>query len=124
METSKLHRPLVSGIRIQSAKKAGNSLQFIGGGTLTGLATSNLDGQRVLVTNLHVMTGSVQTNPSGSEEMYQVLVSEDNKVGSFPARDPNNPAWVPILIGQNNIADVAICGLENGVDAEPLSAHP
>ena len=58
METSKLHRPLVSGVRIQSARKAGNSLQFTGGGTLTGLATRDLDGQRVLVTNLHVMTGA------------------------------------------------------------------
>ena len=51
-----------------------------------------------------------------------MLVSADNKVGSFPARDPNNPAWVPILIGQDNIADVAINGPENCVDTEPLRA--
>ena len=91
------------------------------------------------MTNLHVMTGSVLTNPSGDEEMYQESVSADKKVGSLhtrgpdipvadpycPAWDADRPAWVCIKDGPYNVADVAICGLDEGVDADfILHEHP
>lgn len=126
--TNAYHRPLRSGIEIRSGKRVGGRLQSIGGGgTLTGLATRNSDGQKVLVTNLHVMTGSVQTNPSGVEEMHQEAVAANKKVGSIPAWDPDNPAWVPILAGDNqsNVADVAYCELDENVDVNfTLHDHP
>ncbi len=123
--TRAYHRPLVSGIMVITAKQVENRIQNIGGGTLTGLATRNSDGKKMLVTNLHVMSGSVQTNPSGSEEMYQMAMTDDRKVGSLPAWDPDSPAWVPIVSGQDNIADVAMCGLDEGVDAEfTMHDHP
>ena len=115
--TNTEHRPLLSGIRIESAKKVQSQPQFIGPGTLTGLATRNSDGKKFLVTNLHVMTGSGKINPSGGEEMYQESVSANKKVGAIPPWDPDKPAWVPIVDGQNNIADVAMCELDAGVDA-------
>ena len=114
------HRPLASGIRIRSGKKKGNGLETIEGGTLTGLATRNSDGKKVLVTNLHVMAGlsdGEPQEPSGNEEMYQESVSADKKVGSLPAWDPDSPAWVPIVDGGDNVADVAMCELDEGVDA-------
>ena len=125
--TNTHHRPLVSGIRIVSAKMLGSTLQSISRGTLTGLATRNSDGKKVLVTNLHVMIGgSGPMRPTGREEMYQESTrSANKKVGSLPAWDPDSPAWVPIVGGQDNIADVAMCELDEGVDAEfTLHDHP
>ena len=91
--TNAFHRPLVSGIKIQSGKKKGNRLEAIIGGTLTGLATRNSDGKKVLVTNLHVMAGEDDDgnyhNPSGNEEMYQGLSNPRDKVGS-------NLVWEPL----------------------------
>ena len=116
--TNTEHRPLVSGIWVWSGKKdeEENRIESITRGTLTGLATRNSDGKKFLVTCLHVMTGSAQTNPSGDEEMYQESVSADKKVGSLPAWNEDKPAWVPIVAGQNqdNVADVAMCELEEG----------
>ncbi len=124
--TRAYHRPLVSGIMVISAKKVGKMIQNIGGGTLTGLATRNSDGKKMLVTNLHVMTSSVQTNPSGNEEMYQMAMTDDRKVGAIPAWDADSPAWVPIQGGQQeNFADVAMCELDENVAAEfTLHDHP
>ena len=42
------HRPLVAGIGISASSGAK--------GTLTGLATRNSDGKKVLVTNLHIVS--------------------------------------------------------------------
>lgn len=50
-KTDKEHRPLVSGILIRSGKTENNTLREIEFGTLTGLATRNSDGKKVLVTN-------------------------------------------------------------------------
>ena len=50
-ELTTFHRPLLGGVQVESAVF----------GTLTGLATRRSDGKRVLVTNLHVMAGSVHT---------------------------------------------------------------
>ena len=128
--TNDHHRPLLSGILVKSARKVGDQLQYISTGTLTGLATRNSDSKKkVLVTNLHVMAdisdSGVYQEPSGDEEMYQEAVSNDKKVGSLPAWDPDSPAWVPVVAGQNNVADVAICELDQGVDAKfILHDHP
>ena len=127
--TNAYHRPLVSGIRIKSARREGNGLQPIGGGTLTGLATRNSDGKKLLVANLHIMAGLGDNyqfqEPSGGEEMYQESVTANKKVGTLPAWDPDNPAWVPIVDGQDNVADVAICELDDNVTAEfTLHDHP
>ena len=63
--------------------------------------------------------------PSGDEEMYQMALTDDRKVCSLPDWDPDSPAWVPIVSGQDNIADVAMCGLDEGVDAEfTMHDHP
>ena len=114
------HRPLVSGIRIASGKRVDGQLEPIEAGTLTGLTIRNSDGKKFLVTNLHVMTGGIPIPASGDEEMYQESVSADKKVGS-------RIAWVPIeehegdpLIppDEANLADVAMCELEDGVAAD------
>ena len=111
--TSDYHRPLVSGIRIISAKRVNNNLEVVGEGTLTGLATRK-DGKKVLVTNLHVMAGvdddGNYREPSGTEEMYQGSLHQDRKVGSLQS-------YVEIKSGlQNNSADVASCELDENLD--------
>ena len=115
------HRPLVAGIGISAS--GGNY------GTLTGLATRNSDGKKVLVTNLHVVSTSGWT-VSGNENIYQFAVSNANKVGqlyteSLPSG--SQKSWVPVQTGllQNNTADVAACELLSGVDAKfTLHSHP
>ena len=117
-----IHRPLLSGIRVASGRevmKVVRRVQYVEGGTLTGLATRNADGKKVLVTNMHVMAGETDDgrfrNPSGDEEMYQPSTDLDYRVGT-------NLVHVPIVSGQNNVADVAYCELadddeENQVEA-------
>ena len=119
--TNTEHGKLVSGLQIWAAKRVNGTLRpVVGPGTLTGLATRDSDGTKVLVTNLHVMTGTGRVNPSGGEEMYHESVSANKKVGTVPVWDSNSPAWIPMVFGQGktNVADVAICTLESGVDAE------
>ena len=115
------HRPLVSGIQIKSGTGP-FSIRTVGAGTLTGLATRNSDGKKMLVANLHVMAGEGDNGeyrePTGSEEMYQDLLTSDKRVGT-------NLVWVPIASGQSNVADVAMCELGDGVDANfILHDHP
>ena len=118
------HRTLVSGIKIMSGRKGAPQLPQIPTGTLTGLATRNSDGKKMLVTNLHVMAGEsvsgVMRDALGNEEMYQGALAADKKVGSIAD-------WVPITpgLGANNIADVAMCELDKNVEAEfTLHDHP
>ena len=108
--TNTHHWQLVAGIAISGPD--GNQ------GTLTGLATRDSDGEKVLVANLHVVSPNGWA-VSGGELIYQIAVNNSDRVGRLLAG-----GWVPALSGQDNIADGAICGLENGVDAEPPSAHP
>ena len=69
------HRPLTSGITIQSVQPVGDTLEAMGAGTLTGVAWRN--GKRVLVTVTHVMAGcGDQLNPTLTRDMYQELVAE------------------------------------------------
>ena len=53
------HRPVMAGIKI-ATKNTGSSKKN-SEGTLTGVATRLSDNKTVLVTNLHVMTGTVHT---------------------------------------------------------------
>ena len=105
--TRDYHRPLVSGIQVKSGTGS-SSIRTVGAGTLTGLATRNSDGKKMLVTNLHVMAGEGDNgrfrDPSGDEEMYQPSTDLDYRVGT-------NLVQVPIVAGQNNVADVAYCEL-------------
>ncbi len=114
-QTNTHHRPLVSGIHVKSARTVGDQLHHLAGGTLTGLATQNSDGNRVLVTNLHVMTSDTPDRVTGDEELYQESVSPSKKVGGLLD-------WVRVVSGQNNVADVAICDLEE-VEGEEVEAE-
>ena len=113
------HRPLVSGIHVKSGiyeiRRGVHAVWSVGAGTLTGLATRNSDGKKVLVTNLHVMAGRSDSggyqNPSGDEEMYQGLLNPPDKVGS-------NLVWEPLSFTEDNVVDVAMCELEDDVAAE------
>ena len=108
------HRPLVSGLLILSRIGATNTVH-VGSGTLTGLATRDSNGKKVLVTNLHVMAGDDDDgdfrNPSGTENMYQGLGNPRDKVGS-------SLVWEPLSFTGDNYVDVAMCELEDGVAAE------
>ena len=99
---TEMHRPLLAGIRVKSSAHDGY-------GTLTGLATRYEDGKRVLVTNLHVLTGS-QLNASGAEEMYQGGTSDSHKVGRILDS-------VHRSAQELTVADIAIVELSPGVDA-------
>ena len=50
------HSTLVSGLLALSGRKVGNQIQPISSGTLTGVATRNSDGKKVLATCLHIVS--------------------------------------------------------------------
>ena len=76
--TKTYHRPLVSGIAVLSGKTVENRIEIIETGTLTGLATRNLDGTKVLVTNLHVV--SIEDYElRGTESIYQQDANNANR---------------------------------------------
>ena len=64
---------------------------------------------------MHVMAGLDDNgnfqDPVGYEEMYQGLANPENKVSS-------DLAWIPLTSTGTNYVAVAICELEDGVDAE------
>ena len=59
MDTGSQPHPLMAGMRIEATRPSHfdppGGMEPPNPGTLTGLATRRSDGQRVLVTNLHVM---------------------------------------------------------------------
>ena len=74
------HRPLVSGIRIRAvAISSQGERTNLEGGTLTGLATRNSDDEKMLVTNLHVISGTFHHDPEPETASYQ-LFQEDYPV--------------------------------------------
>ena len=101
-----LHETMVAGIRVNH-------------GTLTGAATRHLDGKKVLVTNLHIVSLNRLNPKKGEEKLFQGDVEGvKRQVGSLLD-------WEPIVWGQKNVADVAICEISAGVDAEfVLHNHP
>ena len=82
------HRPLMSGVLVHSS-----GIPVGGGGTLTGLATRNSDDQKVLATNLHVMSHDWSA-PDANAEMYQGFLVTRNRVGV-------NMAWIPLVEGSD-----------------------
>ena len=121
---NKEHRPLVSGLLITMGKRVAGQLQFNGLGTLTGVARKAY-GTRVLVTNLHVVTGSELIAVSGNEEMFQEDVPSAIFSNSPPSYTPtpskkvgSSPTGRPISNGSNTISDVAMFELESGVDTK------
>ncbi len=109
--TNASHTTLLAGIGILASN--GNAGSPKGIGTLTGLATRDSDGEKVLVTNLHVVSVNTWTI-SGGEVIYQ----GGNKVGQIHSS-------IKVTSGGYNIADVATCEILSGVDAEfTLHDHP
>ena len=103
------HDELVAGLRIKSGKRTGafyTETPRSGGGTLTGIATDLTTRRKVLVTNLHVMTGKSANGgyvtPAGTEQMYHPTVDTDgtNLVG-------NRLDYYPM--GITNEVDIATC---------------
>ena len=123
--TNKEHRPLTSGLLITTARRVGGSLQLPPGyGTLTGVARKP-DGTKVLVTNLHVVTGSEFIGVSGDEEMFQ----EDVPIGVFGKPPVSHTPSVSKRVGASPngraqtvarvaTADAAMFELESGVQAK------
>ena len=71
------HRPLLSGIGVKSSAHDSH-------GTLTGLATRDTDGKRVLVTCRHVMAAHDAINPTGDEVLYHIdKNNSEHKVGKL-----------------------------------------
>ena len=113
------HRPLVSGISFLVGKSTDSGIQSVSaGGTLTGLATRTRDNAKVLVTNMHCVTGQITVNPTGDEEMYQYSLHAENKVGTIPTGPPDDKGWVEVLAEQKNIADVAMFVVDNEMDVD------
>ena len=123
-ERNERHRPLLSGIRIQSRRGLPPNSQPVTpytDATLTGLAYRPRDKKLVLVTNLHVMTGTdpetgVVNEAVGDEEMYQPVNGE---------RVANRRTGVPLSDTEDNAMDIAVLELLGGVAAESaLHDHP
>lgn len=60
------HRPLRAGVGFTTPIGSGRGV-----GTLTGLATRNSDGKKVLVTNLHTLNAGHANTVRGDEELFQ-----------------------------------------------------
>lgn len=114
-ETTDKHRPLVSGLNIHSHAIREGRHTHIGEGTLTGLATRKSDGRQMLVTALHVMSEDdalgVYKNPVGDEMMFQGGKDWSCKVSS-------RMFWEPISFTNDNVVDIAMCELDEGVSAD------
>ncbi len=119
---SRYHRPLMSGVKIITNRRIGDgTIGISAGGTLTGLARRNSDNEKVLVTCLHVMTGSVFLRTVGNEEMYQQTMHADHKVGTVEPPTQNNPSSAPIGTDSvNPIMDVAYSKLDMDVAAQHI----
>ena len=114
--TQAIHRPLMTGISIKTAKWEDGVLVPTSGGTLMGVAVRPRDKKKVLVTAMHCITGSIDVNPDGGKEvMCQPTVSEGNIVGTLPVWNPAHPAWGMILGGTANKLDTAYFEIEEEV---------
>ena len=78
------HRPLRSGIEIRGGRLSHTRLEQTGRGTFTGLARERGTRTKVLVTNLHVLSGVDQFNShkelAGDEEMYQSALPAEDRI--------------------------------------------
>ena len=81
----------------------------VNGGTLTGIAVRNSDLKMVLVTNLHVMV-----SVPGMRDV-DTLARAFQPGGSSPNRVAEIVRWIPVSASADNIGDVAIAKLDDGV---------
>ena len=115
---SSRHRPLMAGLQILAPGSRPGTRAY---GTLTGLATRNSDGKRVLVTNLHVVSAggdAARWTIAGGEKISQGGTDPADEIGLYLDH-------VPVSPGASSNADVAICSLLPGVDADfHMHNHP
>ena len=130
MEAAQHHDELMAGLKIRPGRTLddGTIEGITNGGTLTGLATRG--DEKFLVSNLHVIAGfanNLYLHPDGGEGLYQSGLVAAQKVGTVPAWDAANPAWIPVAAGDvpENIGDVCMARLDEGVAASYLiHEHP
>ena len=99
-KTNTEHSTLVAGLFIEVVQNRGHVIARVPGGTLTGIATRNLDGKKMLVTNRHVVSKSMYSDPMSADEMHQITT----KVGT-------DFVWVPVDNDDDphNEVDLAVC---------------
>ena len=125
------HNKLRSGIILATAKRnERDEIEGVSQGTLSGLARRS-DGRKVLVTNLHIITGDITANPVGGEEVYHERAEAGKLVGVVPLRTDEYPSWAPIRPPGSsepfvtNPADAAYCLLDGEASAGfVLHDHP
>ncbi len=106
------HRPLIAGLKIQAARARQGNPPTPKAGTLTGLATRNSDGKRVLVACRHTLMHGFANASNGTETMYQLVhTDEDDKMGTILDVAPLSTSTTAV-----NTADAASCALLEGVD--------
>ncbi len=129
---------LMAGLRIESGipkpkRTNPSNIDAVGGGTLTGLATRNSDGAKVLVTCQHVMAGhdfrppfdsKGQPTPyyqdaKGTEIMYHPTRASSNVVGTDLDMEPLTSS-----IDVHNRVDFAACEVKSGVKVGYLIHDP
>ena len=89
------------------------------GGTISILAKDR-DGNAVLVTNAHFITGLEHHNPTGGERVYHHEISGSRHIATVPQWDILRPAWVERIerLDNPNRLDVCYAVLESGVDVK------
>ncbi len=119
------HDTIMSGLRIEAARPDDSGvlseLRPAGGGTITAIARDQ-NGNPVVVTNAHVMTGLDHNNPRGGETVHHPEFNSDNskKIGEIPLQDTDSPmpTWVTRELSPiRNKLDAAYAGLDYGVEA-------
>ena len=109
------HRPLMAGLRIWASSGSG--------GTLTGIARDRVTNDRVLVTNLHVLTGAGKADmATGNEELFQgdgETTAPADKIGTIER------PWPQVIRGedQENVADIARCSIAKFNDVPVLTGY-
>ena len=117
-EATDRHRPLAGGVAIMPHTGEGAR------GTLTAVARRNLDGAKVLVTNLHVVSTDDYTVNVG-DSIYQGGTEESDKVGQLFEYSNGVKSWLPVTSTGNNVGDLATLLLLPNVTAElGLHTHP
>ena len=118
------HETITAGLRIVAERPNGdgtyspvdNPRATSPGGTISALAKDSL-GRAVVVTNLHVITGLLHNNPRGGEKVYHHEADTIRRIGTVPAEDLDNPAWVERLITpQRNKLDACYAVLDDNDD--------
>ena len=120
------HDTITSGLRIVAERPNGDGTYSpvddpdatSPGGTISIIAKDR-DGNAVLVTNAHVITGLRNSQPAGGDRVYHHEISGSRHIATVPQWDILRPAWVHRKGGLegdgNNRMDVGYAVLESGV---------